>query len=251
MSSMTKRMFATVGLATLALAGMPTLAMAGGARLYEMTENMKLTKGGKFERRKATSELIGTADVGTALCPAELVAIYAPGAKTCTVNATGSDNISLGTGRGPFQGTYTVVVQGDNNADSPEFVIAKGVFTGKMDFAPAILMGIPLGHVTGKITDIATMKTTPFTGTFRLPFVIAGVTAAGGVCTPSPKDATCFPVNDAFFFGGAATPLQPMERYDLTTATRPLYMSDDGSVVPVGSSEFGGGWAAVKFEINF
>jgi hypothetical protein len=251
MSVKTKRMIAVVGLAVLATAGIPTLAMAGGARLYEMTENMKLSKGGKFQRRTATSELIGTADVGTPLCPAELVAIYAPGIKQCTINATGSDSISLGTGLGPFSGTYTVVVQGDNGTDSPEFVIAKGTFKGKMDFAPAILMGIPLGHVTGKITDLATWKVTPFTGTFRLPFVITGVTAAGGVCTPSPNDATCFPVNDAFFFGALPTPLNPMERYDLTAATRPLYMADDGNVFPVASSEFGAGWAAVKFEIGF
>jgi hypothetical protein len=251
MRSMTKRMIAVTGLAVLATAWMPTVAMAGGARLYEMTENMKLSKQGKFERRKATSELVGTADVGTGLCPADLVAIYAPGAKSCTINATGMDSISLGTGLGPFSGTYTVVVQGDNNADSPEFVIAKGIFKGKMDFSPAILMGIPLGHVTGKITDLNTWKSTPFTGTFRLPFVIAGVTAAGGVCTPSPADPTCFPVNDGVFFGGMPTPLNPMERYDLNAATRPLYMLDDGNVVPLQSSEFGAGWATVKFEINF
>lgn len=250
MSATTKRMFAAVGLAVLAAAWVPTEAFAEGARLYEMTENMKLTKG-KFERRKATSELIGTADAGSPLCPQALLELYAPGAKTCTINAEGSDSISLSTGLGPFSGSYTITVQGDNNADSPEFVIARGTFKGKMDFSPAILMGIPLGHVTGKIMDARTFKQTPFQGTFRLPFVIAGVTATGSVCTPSPADPACFAVNDAFFFGALPTPLNPMERYDLTAATRPLYMLDDGNVVPVGASEFGGGWAAVKFEINF
>lgn len=251
MTGTMKRMIAVTGLAVLATVWGPAMASAGGARLYEMTENMKLTKGGKFDRRKATSELIGTADVGTPLCPQNLVDLYAPGARFCTINATGTDNISLGTGLGPFAGKYTVVVQGDNNADSPELVILRGIFTGKMDFAPAILMGIPLGHVTGKITDMATLKTIPFTGTFRLPFVIAGVTAKGGVCTPAPTDPTCFPVNDAAFFSGVPLPLTPMERYDLNAATRPLYMLDDGNVFPVQSSEFGAGWAAVKFEINF
>ena len=245
-----KATVAAVALVALAVGGVPATAGSGGARLYEMTENMKLTKG-KFERRKATSQLIGTADAGTPLCPKELLAIYAPGAATCTINAEGADSISLGTGLGPFSGNYTVAVQGDNNTDSPEFVIARGTFKGNMDFSPAILMGIPLGHVEGKVTDLATRKQTPFHGTFRLPFVIAGVTANGAACTQGPKNPACVPVNDAFFFGALPTPLNPMERYDLTTATRPLYLLDDGNVVPVGPSEFGGGWAAVKFEISF
>ena len=232
MSSKTKGMIAVVGLAVLATAWMPTVALAGGARLYEMTENMKLTKAGKFARRKATSELIGTADVGTPLCPAELVKIYAPGATTCTINATGTDNISLGTGLGPVAGKYTVVVQGDNNADSPEFVIAKGVFAGKMDFSPAILLGIPLGHVTGTITDIGTFKSSPFTGTFRLPFVL--------------------PMPDAAVFGALPLPLTPMDHYDVTKTTRPVYLLDDmKNIDAVEASEFGAGWATVKFEIGF
>jgi len=266
MNSRTTRMIAVIGLAVLATAWLPTVAMAGGVRLYEITENMKISKGGKFERRKATSELIGTADVGTPLCPANLVAVYAPGAKSCTINATGSDNISLGTGLGPFSGSYTVVVQGDNSTDSPEFVIAKGIFKGKMDFSPAVLMGIPLGHVTGKITDLDTWKTTPFTGTFRLPFVISGLKVDGsGTCIidghggppPSPGEATCLPVNDETFWainGMAAPPLPltPMDRYDLTTTTRPFFLLNDmKNIVPVQASEFGAGWAAVKFEIDF
>ena len=70
------RMITVAALAIIAMACAPAAAGAGGARLYEMTENMKLTKG-KFERRKATSELIGTADVGTPLCPKALVELYA------------------------------------------------------------------------------------------------------------------------------------------------------------------------------
>jgi hypothetical protein len=252
MSAMTKRMVAVVGLAVMATAAAPVAASAGGARLYEMTENMKLTSGGKFQHRKATSELIGVADVGTPLCPAELVAVYAPGAKSCTINATGSDNINLGTGLGPVSGKYTVVVQGDNNADSPEFVIAKGIFNGKMDFSPAVLMGIPLGHVTGTITDLATWKMFPFTGTFRLPFVLNALPVPDGnggtVKMPCGPALPC----DLAAFGGAPTPLNPMDRYDLVAGTRPLYLLDDmASIVPVESSEFGGGWATVRFEINF
>jgi hypothetical protein len=232
MSAMTKRMIAVVGLAVMATAGAPVAASAGGARLYELTENMKVDSKGKFQRRNATSELMGTADVGTPLCPTALVAIYAPGATSCTINATGIDSISLSTGLGPVFGRYTVVVQGDNNADSPEFVIARGIFNGKMDFSPAIVMGIPLGHVTGNITDLNTWKVSPFTGTFRLPFVL--------------------PVPDAALFGALPLPLTPMDRYDVTKMTRPLYLLDDmQNIEAVESSEFAGGWATVKFEINF
>jgi hypothetical protein len=37
----------------------------------------------------------------------------------------------------------------------------------------------------------------------------------------------------------------------LTNGTRPLYLLDNGMVEPVKAEEFGAGWAAVKFEINF
>jgi len=249
MRSKTTRMIAVVGLAVLATAWLSTAAMAADARLYEMTENLKLT-GHKVVHRKATSELLGTADLGTPFCPERLVKAVNPGAKSCTVNATGSDDISFANGLGPFTGTFTVVVQGDNTADSPEFVVMKGTFKGKMDFSPAILHMIPLGSVVGKM-QVDGGRTFPFTGTFRLPFVIEGVDAKGAPCTPGPDDKSCFPVNDAAVFGNTPLPLTPMERYDLSTMTRPLYLLDDGSVLPVGSSEFGGGWAAVRFEINF
>jgi hypothetical protein len=232
MNAMTKRFIAVVGLVVMATASLPVIAMAGGARLYEMTENMKIDSKGKFRRRDAISELFGAADVGTPLCPAALVAVYAPNAQSCTINATGIDSISLSTGLGPVSGWYTVVVQGDNNADSPEFVIARGTFSGSMDFSPAILMGIPLGHVTGTVTDVGTWKTVPFSGTFRLPFVV--------------------PVPDAALFSGLPLPLTPMDHYDVTRTTRPLYLLDDmQNMAPVEAREFGGGWATVRFEINF
>src|SRR5256886_1686701 len=145
-------------------------ALAADATLYELTENMKLV-GKDSPRRRATSELMGTANVGNPLCPAALVAMVSPGATTCTINATGSDNISLVTGLGKFGGTFTVVVQGDNPVDSPEFVVAKGKFSGKMDFSPAVLVNVPLGTVVGKMVLAGGGGTGPFSGTFRLPFV--------------------------------------------------------------------------------
>src|SRR5690242_15643285 len=81
---------------------------ASGATLYELTENMSL-KGLKNPHRRATSELMGFAAVGTPLCPKALVERISPGATSCTLNATGSDNISLTTGLGQFGGTFTVV----------------------------------------------------------------------------------------------------------------------------------------------
>jgi hypothetical protein len=230
--------------------GSAAIASAAGARLYELTENMTLTAQGKFEHRKATSELMGTADVGTPLCPAALVAMVDPGAGSCTINATGSDNIDLGTGLGDFHGTFTVVVQGDNPVDSPERVVMKGTFQGKIDFSPAVLLGIPLGHVVGRLTD-GQGGAVPFTGTFRLPFVLRSLsvpTPGGVVVTPCGPELPC----DATAFGNAPTPLNPMSFYDLVAATRPLYLLDDlVSTVPVQSGEFGAGWAAVKFEITF
>src|SRR5262249_25493590 len=247
----TGRVITVVALSALVWNNAPAVASAADARLYEVTENMRLTSHGKFERRKATSELIGTANAGTPLCPVALIAAVSPYAKTCTINATGSDNINLATGRGDFGGTFTVVVQGDNPTDSPELVVMKGTFKGKMDFSPAVLFGIPLGYVSGKLSD-GRGSTFAFTGTFRLPFVLTALPmsdGAGGtvseVCGPS---LPC----DAVAFGGAPTPLNPMSNYNLVAATRPLYLMDDlATLVPLQASEFGYGWAMVKFEISF
>ena len=162
-------MWTTLSLLFLLLALMvgPAPALAADATLYELTENMKLTSG-KVVHRKATSELMGTASAGTPLCPMPV------GYPACTINATGSDNISLATGLGNFGGSFTVVVQGDNPVDSPEYVIAKGKFSGKMDFSPAILYGAPYGTVVGKMQLDGVRGHVPFTGTFFLPFPFRG-----------------------------------------------------------------------------
>ena len=117
------------------------------AVLYETTENLSLRALTKQERRKATSSLLGFARRGSALCPEALVLAVEPDAKFCTLNATGSDNISLDTGLGTFTGNVEVTVQevpkrtitpdnpeGTITPDSPEVVVAKGRFTGKLDF---------------------------------------------------------------------------------------------------------------------
>ena len=149
--------------------GAPSYAVAqppvptSGAVLYELTENLNL-KALSGGQRKATSQLLGTALAGTPLCPTAL----AHGAPACTINATGSDNISLTPGLGNFGGTLTVVAQFDNPVDSPELVVGRGHFSGKMDFSPAMVNSVPLGSVVGEV-GLNGSRSVPFTGVFLLP----------------------------------------------------------------------------------
>ena len=110
--------------------------------------------------------------------------------------------INLATGLGNFGGTFTVVVQGDNATDSPEFVIARGKFHSKMDFSPAVIGGLPLGTVVGKMVLDANGGTVPFTGTFRLPFVLP--------CLQLPDHTLlCGDASLAALFGSGPLPLTP------------------------------------------
>lgn len=137
--------------------------------LYEATENMRgigligqlLRTGVVFPRfRKATSQLFGVARHNTSICP---------GTSDCTINATGTDSVDLVTGLGTLGGSFTVVVHGDNPVDSPELVVAKGKFTGTIDFTPIFQdPPLPFGTVTGKMV-LDGGGTFPFTGTFRQP----------------------------------------------------------------------------------
>lgn len=240
---MTMRIRGTVGLLLLFGVGLMTPGYAvaePGANLYELTENMSLN-GKKNPFRRATSELAGFANVGTPLCPRALVDFYNPGATFCFVNATGTDNISTQTGLGTFNGTFTVVVQGDNPVDSPEKVIAKGRFRGDMNFAPAILSTIPLGSVTGTLwlngrgddDDRGVRPGVPFTGVFRLPFVLP--TGAPG-CGVDPSGANCF------------TP----PRYLLTALDDPnLADPTKWTLDLVKDVERALGYPTVRFEISF
>ena len=264
-----RRTFLVLALAVLAVVAVPVFAatasaqnLTADAQLYELTENMRLVAG-KLVRRKATSVLMGLAKAGTPVCPMPV------GAPPCTINATGSDDISLATGLGNFGGTVTVVVQGDNPVDSPEFVIAKGKFKGKMDFSPAILVGLPLGTVVGTLSLDGPRQDIPFTGTFRLPFVLG----------PTNTPASLLGALNAYFGGSTGDsafavlfqylgstwgplPLNPFPTAfyidqlkacpnGIDSCSRPLYMTDDGNVFPVQASEYGLGYPAVRFEISF
>ena len=172
MKPTTKRVAAILGLLGVAVIGAPAMASAGGATLYELTENMKLVQrnhrhGTPVARRIATSAITGVAAVGTPLCPSPE---FASGPAGCAVNVLGSDNVSLVTGLGTLTGNFTTVVQGDNPVDGPEAVVLRGEFNGQMDFSPAILHQVPFGTVVGKVKVNHARRRTDFTGVFRLPF---------------------------------------------------------------------------------
>jgi hypothetical protein len=208
-------LFFSVGLALAA-----DLAEAGGARLYEITENMKLMIGGGEIDRIATAQLLGFADPGTPLCPPKLAS-----PQGCVVNATGEDVVNLGNGKGTVSGRFTIVVQDDNPVDGPERVALRGRFEGTMDFSPALFDGTPYGTLTGHFK--LRHQTFPFSGTFRLPFVVFVDPETGQPCDPTAH-APC-------------------------VQTPPLYLdlAQPGSVVEVGRDEYAIGFATVRFDVGF
>jgi len=218
----------------LMLSPAPVLAGAGigegvGLVLYEVTEDMYLLDSqGKptaslanAARRAAISQLSGLAKFGTPLCPWEVLAL-APGAKGCTVNVAGGDNLSLADGKGTLGGTFAVVVQGDNLVDAPEFVVMTGAFAGAADLSLPFANVAPIGYVTsgqGSIdVDGVSTPAFTFTGTFRLPFALD---TAGKHAKPKHKAAA-------------------------------YYLADDFQTpVHVDSDEKSLGWPTVRLEIKF
>jgi len=173
----------------LVLGPAPALATTASsdAVLYEVTEDMYLKDAaGKFVtspvlggRRMAVARLSGFANVGTPLCPVWVLYI-APTTKKCTVNASGADDLALATGKGTLNGTYAVVVQGDNSTDAAEFVVMSGTFKGDADLSPAFGLSpafagsTPLGFITNGVATVDGYEglVFGFSGTFRLPFLI-------------------------------------------------------------------------------
>jgi len=170
----------------LALMVGPAPVLAGGVGqgvglvLYEVTEDMYLLdKDGKptgnlanAVARAAVAQLSGYAKLGTPLCPWEVL-VVAAGAKSCVVNASGGDNLSLADGRGTVGGTFAVVVQDNNRADSPEFVVMTGSFRGGADLSLPFAGKAPIGFISdGQGVVDQTGQTFTFTGKFRLPFAV-------------------------------------------------------------------------------
>ena len=143
------------------------------AVLYEVTEKMYLLDAAGnvvppnlAVSRKADASLFGWSRVGNPLCPmSELITNLSMNA--CSVTADGVDNISLWTGKGSVDGSFAVVVQDDNVADAPEYVVMNGSFAGQMDLSIR-----PLGKITGTFTAHGGSAPVNFCGMFRLPFEV-------------------------------------------------------------------------------
>lgn len=256
MKPTTKRMVAIMGLIGAAVLGAPTVADAGGATLYELTENMKLvqrdhdhTKRHRFPvvaRRIASAAIAGFAEPGTPLCPEPEF----QSGLTCFVNVLGSDNISLLTGLGSLQGQFQTVVQGDNPVDGPEAVVLKGQFHGQMDFSPAILHQIPFGTVTGKVTAQGRRKPTAFTGVFRLPFAgnvkveegpAAGMTLREVFCPFSPNSNPNAPFYGEF----------DLVYLDTTVNPETGKVEPSGYCLDIQPNELSLGAPLVRFDVQF
>ena len=189
------------------------------AVLYEVNENMYLIDGDgnvvlpqDATRRMAEASLYGWARLGNLLCPVEIL-MTNPRAETCTVTAAGVDDLSLQTGKGGVSGTYAIVLQDDNAADAPEYVVMNGAFQGYMDLSMR-----PLGKVAGTFTPSGSPYAVKFCGTIRLPFAL------------SAKGKRQMPKRN-----GAA-----------------YYLADDfQTLLPVQKAEVSLGLATVRFELNF
>jgi hypothetical protein len=183
-----------VFVATTFLAGIaPAVARAEPADvvLYELSEFMQIVKRGPRESRKAIAGLSGFAALGTPLCPSEAV-VYRNG--QCYVNALGRDSVSTATGKGPLDGEFVVVVQGDNPADGPEYGVMEGAFSGEMDLSTATLTG--LGKIAG--TMQSGRRSFRFEGVVRLPFE----------CAPG---VACYATSGRDGVPTGAVPLDPLE----------------------------------------
>jgi hypothetical protein len=234
--------FIALALAGVASVGNPRASMAADVTLYELTENMSIRLDDGNRYRKATAALTGWAALGTPLCPVSLVAALNPGAKACIVNATGSDNIDTRSGRGDFRGNLTVVVHGDNPVDAPELVVMKGSFRGDMDFAPALVNGVPYGTVAGEMRLSKDKARYPFTGVFRLPF-------AGNYAGPETGGATLRQVFCPLTSG--SNPYAALfDGYDLayigTSNGAP-----NGTCIDISPKETSLGTSLVRFELTF
>jgi hypothetical protein len=168
----------------------PTDSLGGtGVTLYEISERVTFDPDPSSPgliRRNATSPLQGFAELGTPLCPSELL-ISVPRIKSCTVIATGTDSVSTVIGTGPVSGTFDVVINapGNSSVHVPDLPVISGTFSGDVDLSLAVLHRVPLGGIRGTftITQMADPSTgmlgpipqpivLPFKGTFRMPFAV-------------------------------------------------------------------------------
>jgi hypothetical protein len=165
-----------------ALAGQRTrrpVAPNSDATLYEVSETVQFDSaaGLSVPMRNAIATLMGSANLGTPLCPAAVLALN-PTATACDINGQGQDRVSLATGRGPVWGTFAVLINAPGNSDDhvPDLPVLTGTFTGDVDLSPAVQSQVPLGYLrNGQLRLDQTGQVIPFSGTFRLPFSQVGL----------------------------------------------------------------------------
>jgi len=253
------RAAAVVSLMCTMYAGVPAALAHDGktkridAKLYEVTENMTLDDLSMPTLRSATAALQGSAKLGSALCPVDLVqlllhlGLLTRADKPCTVTAVGTDAIDTETGAGSVSGTFAVVVNLDNTTDAPEFVAMTGTFKGAMQvvidtkakppkalplinlndgtFTPEAVLGFPITSTDPKVPDIralgldpAHFGEAPFTGIFRLPFTVER---------------------------------QHVWRRASFTTREAFYLGDNGQLIKVQPDERSLGFPTVRVEIDF
>jgi hypothetical protein len=197
-------------LPTASYADDPADSLGGsGVTLYEISERVTFDPDPSSPgviRRNATSPLQGFAELGTPLCPSELL-ISVPRIKSCTVIATGTDSVSTVIGTGPVSGTFDVVINapGNSSVHVPDLPVISGTFSGDVDLSPAVLQRVPLGTIWGSftITQMADLSSgrlvalpgpvvLPFKGTFRMPFT----TDAHGRPARSNRKSAAFYLSD-------------------------------------------------------
>lgn len=117
------------------------------ARLNEVSETatFKFESSNQLRTRQATATLVGKAREGTPICPVTVPPIAVDG--HCTVSVIASDLIKGDTGQGSVSGDFYVLGPGDNSADGDEGILIQGSLRGKIDLAPALLFGTPLGYL--------------------------------------------------------------------------------------------------------
>jgi len=206
-----------------------------GITLYEISERVTFDPDPSAPgvvRRNASSLLQGFAELGTPLCPSQLL-ISVPRIESCTIIATGTDSVSTITGLGPVSGTFDVVINAPGNSavHVPDLPVISGTFSGDVDLSLAVLHHVPLGSITGTFTitqmadpsngqlfPLPTPVILPFDGTFRMPFAID----AQGKSVKSNRKSLAF------------------------------YLADDMRTrIPVQQTERSVGFPTVRLEVNF
>jgi len=230
----------------------PGNAPAADATLYELTENMKLDNLANPTERKAMAALQGTAQIGTSLCPAELIGLLqyfglVTTPQPCAVTAVGRDVVDLATGSGALEGEFAVVVNADNAVDGPELVVMEGTFRGnmqlQMDMSTTPPTPLPLITIPCTTTEPSTCGTLTPTTVFGVP-----IAALGDYFGLDPAAFAAAPFGGVFRLPFI---IVDGKRDKPKKAAPALYMDDSGGTFPVADDERSLGMPTVRVEINF